>query len=155
MPARTLVAVLAGAALLPRHDMATPLVQFLDYWRSRSDDDVPHRNTLDPCDLAPLLAHLLMWDVLDDGRYRVRLAGTALCNAAGRELTGLPADQFPWQDTATLCAQFDQVRDRGTLLYVERLLPRDRKPPQRCQHLVTPWRQDTSIRYLLGIIVFI
>jgi hypothetical protein len=63
----------------------------LRYWeRKRGDRAMPRRSDIDPTELPPrLLPHMQLIEVLEGGtRFRFRLIGTAVVEAAGADLTG-------------------------------------------------------------------
>ena len=61
-----------------------------DYWLSKAGKRaLPARADIDPAELVPLLPTISLLDVISPGpQFRVRLAGTALRDAFGREMTG-------------------------------------------------------------------
>lgn len=67
------------------------------YWFARcAPGSVPLRLDIEPTDLKPVLPNLMLLDRLLQGRrarYRFRLAGTAVVDSAGRELTGKFLDE--------------------------------------------------------------
>jgi len=59
------------------------------YWeRKRGSQPMPRRRDIDPVDIPSLLPHLMLVERTAEGRFRYRLAGTAVVQAYGRELTG-------------------------------------------------------------------
>ncbi|WP_337185855.1 PAS domain-containing protein [Phenylobacterium sp.] len=59
------------------------------YWNAlRADAAAPPRRRLDPRRIKRLLPTVSLIDVLPGGDYRMRLAGTALYNVYGGEITG-------------------------------------------------------------------
>lgn len=74
--------------------------QLYDYWRSRvSDRALPSREDINPAEFARLLPNVSLIDV-EDGRFRVRLAGTRLRDIYDREVTGKYLDELDWGDKA-------------------------------------------------------
>ena len=60
-----------------------------DYWRRiAAGNPMPRRRDLDPTDIPRLLPHVMLIDVLADGRYRYRLIGTANAREHGMNATG-------------------------------------------------------------------
>ena len=58
-----------------------------DYWNAlRNGRPVPRRSDVDPAHLRAVLAHVLLLDRLSPDQTVFRLAGTAVCQAFGREL---------------------------------------------------------------------
>jgi len=72
----------------------------LDYWIAchPAPERLPARGDLDPLELPPaVLPRMFLTEIVTAGdrhRYRLRLIGTALVQAAGRELTGCYVDQI-------------------------------------------------------------
>ena len=67
-----------------------------EYWRkTRGARLMPRRSEIDPVEIPPrLLPHLQITEIVDGGaRYRYRLAGTAIVDAYGAELTGKYYDE--------------------------------------------------------------
>lgn len=77
--------------------IADPLLQQLyHYWQSkRGARAMPGRADIDPAELRPLLPHLMLTDVVDDGRrFRYRLVGTAVADSFGKNMTGQYVDEL-------------------------------------------------------------
>lgn len=73
------------------------LSHVLAYWnRQRGSKAMPERRDIDPAGLgARALPHVLLVDVVDGGaRFRFRLCGTAVADAAGLDLTGRYIDEL-------------------------------------------------------------
>jgi hypothetical protein len=68
---------------------------FRDHWLGlRGDRVMPPRGALDPLDIAPLLPHIVLVDVLGGPmRLRYRLIGTFVTELAGRDATGRFVDR--------------------------------------------------------------
>ena len=70
------------------------LLGLLAYWRSKlGGRAMPRRADIDPAEIPRLLPHLQLVERVD-GRYRYRLAGTAIVAAYGSELTGKFVDDI-------------------------------------------------------------
>jgi hypothetical protein len=67
-----------------------------DYWRrTRGSRIMPARSDIEPAEIKPLLPYLLIADVFADPvRVRYRLAGTAVCEAFGRNIAGCWLDEL-------------------------------------------------------------
>lgn len=62
----------------------------LRYWEARRNDRRwPARADIDPGDLKRHLPWLHMYDIWENGGFRVRLMGSAIVKLAGEDLTGL------------------------------------------------------------------
>jgi hypothetical protein len=59
------------------------------YWnRVRGGAPAPRRSDIEPSDIRRILADTFILEVADRGTYPIRLAGTRVCAAYGRELKG-------------------------------------------------------------------
>ncbi len=79
-------------------------VELLDYWhrlRQRSPSGCPRKRDIDAGVLRAYLANLSIMEVPPAGPARFRLAGSALCEAAGRNLKDCRLDSLP-QDMAEI-----------------------------------------------------
>jgi hypothetical protein len=67
-----------------------------EYWRGkRAGRSMPRRSDIDPAEIPALLPHLMITEVLDEGRrFRYRLAGSAVTEAFGDSLTGKYVDEI-------------------------------------------------------------
>lgn len=84
-------------------DSKSQLVHVLNAWwnDNRGDRDLPDRDALDPCDLKPLLPHLLISDAEHDPfRVRYRLVGTMVADVTGFNFTGRYLDELISADPA-------------------------------------------------------
>lgn len=65
------------------------------YWREKCQGRrMPRRRDIDPSEVALLLPHLLISEVVEGGeRFRFRLAGTAVTRVLGRDPTGRLVDE--------------------------------------------------------------
>ncbi|MDF2366441.1 PAS domain-containing protein [Sneathiella sp.] len=71
-------------------DWVTPdAKEFAYYWRSLDRDHaVPHRSSFDPTRISPLLSGIAIYEVMSRDEIIYRLAGTALVDKFGMEVTG-------------------------------------------------------------------
>jgi hypothetical protein len=67
------------------------------YWqRKRAGRPMPSRADIEPMEIPVVLPYVLLVERSEDGRFRYRLAGTAVVDAYGMELTGRYVDEvFP------------------------------------------------------------
>jgi hypothetical protein len=74
----------------------TPLAACFDFWRSRRNGlAVPPKRTIDPVEMPPaIIPFLFLYERTDEGRFRCRLAGTAVCAAFQNDPTGRYLDQM-------------------------------------------------------------
>jgi hypothetical protein len=83
---------LQAQRLLRTDDMVhAEIRQLHDYWeRLRAGDGVPYRSDVDPRDMECNARNLFVVEETGDRVYRFRLAGSALLEAFGMELRGMP-----------------------------------------------------------------
>lgn len=69
------------------------LLRILEYWQGkRGGRAMPRRADMDPpIELRGLASHIMLYDVLAPGQYRVRLVGQAIVEFSGYDATGKPA----------------------------------------------------------------
>jgi hypothetical protein len=66
-----------------------------DYWQSlRRDGALPSRRDFDPVRLGPVLDRLCLFDVKPGEWLMCRLAGSAVCQVLGLELSGMDARDY-------------------------------------------------------------
>jgi hypothetical protein len=86
------------------------------YWdRKRGARRMPRRADIDPAELKPFLAALMIVDVVaDDRRYVYRLIGTREVEARGRDPTGRPVGEaFIGSSRERVLANYDRVQLTG------------------------------------------
>jgi hypothetical protein len=91
------LAVQASNDLAFRAQLIIPEQRILfDYWQAkRGKRAMPSRGDIEPMEFVPLLPLVSLMDVMGtEPSYRVRLAGTALREAFGRETTGLDLEDL-------------------------------------------------------------
>jgi hypothetical protein len=63
-----------------------------EYWNAaRGDRAMPHRADIDPAQIPKLLPHVIMYTVMPDGGYTIRLVGEEIVSFVGRNATGSKA----------------------------------------------------------------
>jgi hypothetical protein len=74
----------------------TPLSDCFEFWRSRRTGlAVPPKATIDPVEMPPhIIPFLFLYERTDEGRFRCRLAGTAVCSAFQNDPTGRYLDEM-------------------------------------------------------------
>lgn len=114
------------------------LKKILEYWLSKKGTRIaPSRIDIDPAEIQPLLRYVGMVDVLRDPlRFRYRLAGSAIVQSYGQEVTGHFLDEIDLgghqheifseyekvaQTGEAVCATWDYTRRDGRHLNYERL----------------------------------
>jgi hypothetical protein len=107
---------------MPRHRLGENITRILDYWVVKAAGRaMPLRRDFDPLDVPLALPYVLLWNVFDGGASIVcRLAGTALCELAGRELRGLPLEAIHWDRPEATKLEFQHVARTLELDYIER-----------------------------------
>ncbi|GGF08466.1 hypothetical protein GCM10011611_12370 [Aliidongia dinghuensis] len=92
MLARPIVQPSAFQALLS----GTPLEDCFAFWRARrAGRAVPLKSALDPVEMPQrILPYLFLYEVTPEGRFRCRLAGTAVCAAFQSDPTGRYLDEM-------------------------------------------------------------
>lgn len=93
--------MVASSQLAFRAQLVVPEQRELyDYWiRCADDRPMPSREDIKPSDFPRLLPYISLIDVgHDDGRFKIRLAGTRLRDIYDREITGRYLDELDWGD---------------------------------------------------------
>jgi hypothetical protein len=91
------------------------LVRLLDLWRQkRPGGALPGRGMFDPIELKFMLGHILLIELADGGRLRVRLHGSRLVDQVRHDHTGRFLDEWPYQpakdDLLQACARVLETR---------------------------------------------
>lgn len=131
--------------------------RFARYWLSRIDRHPwPLRRAIDPADIPTVLPHLMIWERADDrAGYRCRLAGTAVCAVAGRELRGCTLEAANPRIVGSLRADFDAVAAGGCLSLVQRRVAGSPLRRLSYQRLLVPVSTDgRRVDRLFGVIAF-
>lgn len=94
--------------------------EFFAYWERKAPPGrLPGREHIDPAEIPRLLPGIVLYDVVRDGRalrFRWRLVGTSVVNAAGADHTGQFVDEVildPAQRAALQKALAEVVRTRA------------------------------------------
>ena len=98
------------------------LGRVLAYWEERRGSRrMPARRDLDPVDLAPVLPHLQLIDVVPPNRFRYRLVGTALVEVFGHDYTGRFVDELLLGTgrAELITCVFTTVRDRARPVFLQ------------------------------------
>lgn len=88
------------------------IAQLVEYWEmKRGDRAMPDRADIIPGEIASLLRHLIICEVVDGGAdFRTRIFGTALVELVGEERTGKLLSEFGAQ--SSIPTRPERVRDR-------------------------------------------
>lgn len=100
----------------PPDPLPAGLIPVYEYWdRKRGGRKMPRRCDIDPSELVPFLARLMIVDVVDDERrYVYRLVGTREVEARGRDPTGRPVGEaFIGSSREKVLANYDRVLMTG------------------------------------------
>src|SRR5208282_3181748 len=96
-----------------------------EYWRSKCGaSNMPRRRDIDPTEISHLLPHIQISEIVG-ARIRYRLAGTAIVEAYGEELTG---------------KYFDEVFSGERLRFVEanyRMMCEKKRPVLVCNRYIS------------------
>lgn len=118
---------------------------FRDHWLSlRDGQEMPPRSALDPVDIAPLLPHIVLVEVLRDPlRFRYRLIGTFVTGLAGRDATGQLLDHTLYgRNLGAVVWPYQQVVERREpVATLSGLLFADRDW-QCVENMFVPFRED-------------
>jgi len=123
------------------------LQQAHDYWRRKAGvRAMPGRADIEPGDIPRLLPDLMLVDVLDDGRYRYRLIGTANSDAHGFNATGRHLDEvLPGPEyRAHVLGLYDECLRSRRPVYSESVFisPRHRVTERHTKVLFLPLSDD-------------
>lgn len=121
------------------------LRQVYAYWRSKIvDGRLPSRASIDPLDIPSLLPFVFLVDVESNPRrFRFRLVGTQVCLWAGRDVTGMYADDPAYGPRGPdISRQYAEVVERRAVLYSERPAARPDRDHMFYDRLVLPLAGD-------------
>jgi hypothetical protein len=132
------------------------LKQALDYWMTRRGDrTIPRRRDIDPTHVPKLLPHLQLVEPVG-GRFRYRLHGTALVEAAGRDQTGAYLDEiFPDERAQIIGSVFHQVCDERRPIFARSRYHTERTVEIVANRLYLPLSEDgQTVSLILGALTF-
>jgi hypothetical protein len=133
------------------------LARVLAYWcERRRGRSMPARRDIDPADLAPLLPHLQLIDVLAGDRFRYRLVGTELVQAFGRDYTGEHVDElFRGARSDFVASVFRKVRDGRRPLFLRARYSTVKNLDLLANRLYMPLSEDDhTVNMILGALTF-
>ena len=115
----------------------------LAYWRSKlRGRAMPRRADIDPAEMPRLLPHLQLVERVD-GRYRYRLAGTAIVAAYGSELTGKFVDEIIPRDRRAVAERhYDTVYETKRPLFVRNKYTTTRAIDIVASRVILPLSED-------------
>lgn len=111
-------------------DIRSPALRGLwSYWHGlRAGGALPGRAAIDPFALRPWLGHLLLMDVIDNGRdFRYRLHGTVLVQLFGSDLTGRLVSRLDLPDVDRLLNEGRVPVASRDHLYIEATVVAEKK----------------------------
>lgn len=141
------------------------LRRLFEYWDGKRGDRLaPSRADIDPVDITYILPHVFIYDVeYGAGKdsavpsdYVMRLFGTMLVEAFGRDLTGLRFDAiFAGRDKAAIRAEYDGVAKTGQPLCTRHDANWIERDHVEYERLLMPLSRDgTRIDLLFGAAYF-
>jgi hypothetical protein len=153
---RTLFSVSLRQEDIPETHLTDKHHRVLNYWRSKAGiHGAPRRADIDPCDLAPALPNLMLWETEGLPDYRCRLAGTDVCHNYDGKMQGTLLGDLHCPLAHELRREFDAVLDQGLATVAERTLHWLGRPLVYYRHLLLPLVNDQGRRHmLLGVMTF-
>lgn len=131
------------------------LSQLYDYWdERRAGNAMPGRADIDPIHFPYALGYVMLVDVLQPLKYRIRLHGSDLAWRAGYDMTGRMLDELPVSDFRLLVQRsFDTVATGRRPLRAERQRTLDARR-RHYEALILPMGADrrTVDMLLVGLI---
>jgi hypothetical protein len=127
------------------------------YWeRKRARRLMPARTDIDPLDLKPLLGHLFLLEAHPArGSFRYRLAGSAIVEMVGRELTGLCLEDIDLTSGLGPLREQSAIVARRKEPHVLSVLLAARLRRYLCKQLLLPLSSDgENVDMLLGAALY-
>jgi hypothetical protein len=134
--------------------------QMYAYWqRKRGPRRIPSRGDIDPTEIPRLLPNLLISEYVsegDTGRWRYRLAGTAVAAAFGRNPTGHYIDELTKGDYRAFIERIHRdVRDEQRALYCASEYTGTRDLRMSAKRLLLPLTTDgAQVDQIISLLVF-
>jgi hypothetical protein len=153
---RTLFSATATGDAVPDERLTDKHRKVLAYWRAkRGPYAAPRRADIDPCDLAVALPHLVVWEIDGAPDYRIRLAGTEVCQNMVGNMQGILLGDLPCPLQQETRREFDAARDDGLVTLAERTLNWLGRPLMYYRHLLLPLVDNTGrCHQLLSVLTF-
>jgi hypothetical protein len=147
---RTLFSVSLRQEDIPETRLTDKHRRVLSYWRSKiGAHGAAPRSDIDPCDIAPALPNLMLWETDGQPDYRCRLAGTEICHNTAGKMQGILLGDLPCPLMDEARREFDAVFDRGLATVAERTLHWLDRPLVYYRHLLLPLVDDRGRRHML------
>lgn len=155
-PERTLFTTSVPADAIPDDRLTEKHRRVLAYWRSKCGPyGAPRRADIDPCDLGPILPHVVLWEIDGVPDYRCRLAGTEVCQNMLGNMQGILLGDLPCPLLPQARREFDAARDEGLATLAERTLNWLGRPLTYYRHLLLPLVDNRGHRHqLLSVLTF-
>ena len=132
------------------------LVRGIEYWRKKAGGrPMPDRRDLNPAEIPDLLPWIMLWDVVP-GTYKVRLAGTGICEAHGRELKDLDFETIHGEGTSAIKPDYDYVVRSCQPHYAERTMWWNHRTYRSYRRVLFPFtngRADCAL--ILGLVSYL
>jgi hypothetical protein len=129
----------------------------LAYWRAkRGNRCMPSRRDIDPVEVPALLPNLQLIELVDRGRWRYRLIGTALVEAFGRDYTGrCPDELFDARRTASIIETHNAVRQARQPMFLRSSYITTKNVDLVANRLYLPLsNDDRDVNMILGALTF-
>ncbi len=134
--------------------------QMYAYWQQkRGSRRMPSRADIDPTEIPRLLPNLLISEYVcegDTGRWRYRLAGTAVAAAFGRDPTGRFIEELTRGDYRAFIERIHRiVRDEQRALFCASEYTGARDPCMSAKRLLLPLTTDGQhVDQIISLLVF-
>lgn len=106
---------------------------------------MPRRSSIDPVDIPRLLPYLMLTDVIEAGRFRYRLVGTAIEDIAGAGMTGRFVEDVighvPYRDYL-IDLYAEVIRRRCPVFSESDFIALDDEPVRATQRIMLPLSSD-------------
>lgn len=133
---------------------------FYQYWNSKrpAEGGNPARRDIDPSDFPKLLNTTFIVERMEDGRHKMRLAGTYYRHLYGREITGAYIEDLTplnGAGKALAYAQNECARSNGPVYSEASVTPPRATNPVVFKRLLLPLAaEQNEIAYMIGTAVF-
>ena len=117
---------------------------------------MPSRRDVDPVEVRSLLPNLQLIEMVDGGRWRYRLIGTALVEAFGRDYTGqFPDELFDARRAASIIETHNAVRRARQPMFLRSRYITTKNVDLIANRLYLPLsNDDRDVNMILGALTF-
>lgn len=133
------------------------LRRLYDYWAAkRGDRRMPSRRDLDPAEIPDLLPCLILMEVQEEGRLRIRLSGTRIVDLYGADYTRRFLDELDLGDQRqSVLADYARCCDSAEAQVDERHFHSLRGVHYQMERLILPLSDDgVTVNKLLAGLAF-